>query len=199
MKVLNDPADRSYGGVSGSTAVMELRLRMTTGVERSLYMGSDDTNLEGGRKPYPPPTTSMFSFLDLSTVGGDWFLWRDIVLADVGAGGGGEFDPVHKSSTLEHRPKLRGGGGGGGSVGGGGGKPVVKPTDCIWRGCIAGGGIGTQSSEPDDPDLECVPEEEDVEAWECIPESHRLSGGVTEVTGEGEQSAKSGETSWTQA
>ena len=51
VKVLNEPADRSYGGVSGSTAVMELRLLITTGVEASLYIGSDDTNLEGGKNP----------------------------------------------------------------------------------------------------------------------------------------------------
>ena len=125
----------------------------------------------------------MFNFFTLSSIGGDWFLCKDIVLAEVGAGGGGVVDPVQRSSTLEHRGIP-----GGGSVGGGKLCPakiaVGNPTDWICRGGIGGGGSGTQSSEPEEPDLEWVPVEEDVEACEWMPESQRLSVGVTDEAGE---------------
>lgn len=75
-----------------------------------------------------------------------------------------------------------------GSGGGGGGCVRQRLSTLEQRGGPAGG-IGTQLSEPEEPDLECEAEDDEYDAWEWMPESHRLSGGLTDdpVDDESEQ------------
>lgn len=66
-----------------------------------------------------------------------------------------------------------------GSGGGGGGWVRQRSSTLEHRGGPAGG-RGTQLSDPEEPDLEWEAEEEEYDACEWMPESQRLSGGLTE-------------------